>query len=123
MLRDFRKPMIIAAPKVGLKHPKAVSSLEDFAEGTKFRPTISRVFGDKENIQTIIFCSGKVSFDIEDRLGKMTDLSSGVTVLRVEEIAPFPVNDIRQLIQDSGIDASKAKAVWVQEETNNQGAF
>lgn len=50
MLRDFRKPMIIAAPKVGLKHPKAVSSLDDFAPGTKFRPTISRVFGDKDNV-------------------------------------------------------------------------
>jgi 2-oxoglutarate dehydrogenase complex dehydrogenase (E1) component-like enzyme len=98
MLRDFRKPMVVAAPKVGLKHPKAVSGLEDFAPGTEFRPTISRVFGDKENVRTIVFCSGKVSYDIEDRLDKMTDLSSGVTVVRVEEIAPFPVNNIRKLI-------------------------
>jgi len=49
----------------------------------------------------------------------MTDLTSGVTVLRVEEIAPFPVSHIRQLILDSGIDASNAKAVWMQEEPVN----
>jgi len=50
MLRDFRKPMVIAAPKVGLKHPKAVSRLDDMDAGTKFRPTINRIFGDRENI-------------------------------------------------------------------------
>jgi 2-oxoglutarate dehydrogenase complex dehydrogenase (E1) component-like enzyme len=36
MLRDFRKPLVIAAPKIGLKHPKAVSQLDQFAAGTKF---------------------------------------------------------------------------------------
>ncbi len=45
MLRDFRKPLVIAAPKIGLKHPKAVSQLDDFAEGTTFKPIIGNKFG------------------------------------------------------------------------------
>jgi 2-oxoglutarate dehydrogenase complex dehydrogenase (E1) component-like enzyme len=36
MLRNFRKPLIIAAPKIGLKHPRAISKMEDFKEGTQF---------------------------------------------------------------------------------------
>ena len=40
MLRDFRKPLVIAAPKIGLKHPKAVSLIDEFAEGTSFKPII-----------------------------------------------------------------------------------
>jgi len=30
MLRNYRKPLIIATPKIGLKHPKAVSQMADF---------------------------------------------------------------------------------------------
>ena len=29
MHRNYRKPLVIAAPKIGLKHPKAISSFED----------------------------------------------------------------------------------------------
>ena len=36
MHRDYRKPLVMAAPKIGLKHPKAYSQIGDFAEGTKF---------------------------------------------------------------------------------------
>lgn len=45
MLRNFRKPLVIAAPKIGLKHPLAVSKIAEFAEGTKFKPTIVNSFG------------------------------------------------------------------------------
>jgi 2-oxoglutarate dehydrogenase complex dehydrogenase (E1) component-like enzyme len=40
MLRDFRKPVVVAAPKIGLKHGKAVSSLHELGVGTSFTPTI-----------------------------------------------------------------------------------
>jgi len=41
MHRNFRKPLVIAAPKIGLKHPKAVSKLQEFSEGNSFKPTIA----------------------------------------------------------------------------------
>lgn len=46
MLRDYRKPLIIAAPKIGLKHPKAYSNLSEFAVGNKFQPTLKTTFGE-----------------------------------------------------------------------------
>jgi probable 2-oxoglutarate dehydrogenase E1 component DHKTD1 len=36
MLRNYRKPLVIAAPKVGLKHPRANSEINDFAPGNVF---------------------------------------------------------------------------------------
>jgi probable 2-oxoglutarate dehydrogenase E1 component DHKTD1 len=41
MHRNFRKPLVIAAPKIGLKHPKAYSSISEFEIGSKFQPTLS----------------------------------------------------------------------------------
>lgn len=66
--RDFRKPLIVAAPKNLLRHKRCVSSLEDMGPSTRFK----RVFGEtdpdiKENpadvkvskrlIQRLITCS------------------------------------------------------------------
>jgi 2-oxoglutarate dehydrogenase complex dehydrogenase (E1) component-like enzyme len=64
MHRNFRKPLVIAAPKIGLKHPLAVSKLDEFAPGTSFKPILSRSFGDSK-VKKVVFCSGKVAFDIE----------------------------------------------------------
>ena len=36
MLRNYRKPLVLATPKIGLKHPLAVSSIKDFQAGTSF---------------------------------------------------------------------------------------
>jgi len=95
MMRNFRKPLIIAAPKIGLKHPKAVSEIADFAPGTKFTPTIAKDYHDSSNIKKLVLCSGKVAFDIEAALQKEGALSHGVRVVRLEEIAPFPIQDLR----------------------------
>jgi len=73
MLRDFRKPLVIAAPKIGLKHPKAVSSISEFAEGTTFKPVISSKFG-LGTTKKVILCTGKVAFDIEARFEKNTPI-------------------------------------------------
>lgn len=91
MLRNYRKPIVVAAPKIGLKHPKAVSDLSEFAPGTRFMPTIAKDFGAADNIKRLVLCSGKVSFDIEAAIEKQEGLGHGVRVVRVEEVAPFPV--------------------------------
>jgi 2-oxoglutarate dehydrogenase complex dehydrogenase (E1) component-like enzyme len=42
----------------------------------------------------VIFCTGKVAFDVEARLEK--NGATGYKVIRVEELAPFPVKQIRE---------------------------
>ena len=65
----------------------------------QFKKTLSKDLGDSSNPQTLILCSGKVAFDLEANLEKM-NLSQGVRIVRLEEIAPFPVAEIRQNIEE-----------------------
>lgn len=62
----------------------------------------------------VIFCSGKVAFDIEARLEK--NQAKGVVVIRIEELAPFPVASVRAHLQTV---SKNADCVWVQEEPTN----
>lgn len=114
MLRNYRKPLVIAAPKVGLKHPRAYSNIDDFAEGNTFRPTLARDFGSDPT--QVILCSGKVAFDIEAKL-EANAPARPTRVVRVEELAPFPTAEVRAHLQ------SAESVTWVQEESLNQGAF
>ena len=57
-------------------------------------PTIAKDYYDSSNIKKLVICSGKIAFDIEEALEKKS-LSHGVRVVRLEEIAPFPVHDLR----------------------------
>ena len=67
-----------------------------------------------------MLCSGKVSFDIEGAIEKKGELPHGIRVVRLEEIAPFPVHDLRHWMASLPKDC---EVVWVQEESMNQGAF
>ena len=108
MLRNFRKPLILAAPKVGLKHPRAVSSLQDMDVGTSFSPVIINQFGKNEP-QEIIMCSGKIFFDIESQI-KENGKSKSVKVMRVEELAPFPSGQVENELAGVNKDV---KVTWV----------
>ena len=68
MLRNYRKPLVLASPKIGLKHPQAVSSIKEFQAGTTFQPIYANTFGSSGDITKVIVCSGKVYFDIAQRL-------------------------------------------------------
>lgn len=68
MHRNFRKPLVLAAPKIGLKHPQAVSSIKDFQPGTSFQPVYANTFGQGTQPKKVVVCSGKVFFDISQKL-------------------------------------------------------
>lgn len=40
MIRNYRKPLIVASPKILLRFPPASSTLADLAPGTHFQPVI-----------------------------------------------------------------------------------
>ena len=92
MLRNYRKPLVIATPKIGLKHPKVVSSVSEFAPSTKFHPTLVKDYGS--DIRKLVLCLVKVALDIEAAIEKKS-LGHGVRVVCIEEIAPFLINDLQ----------------------------
>lgn len=118
--RPFRKPMVVMTPKSLLTKPEAVSSLEDFAEGTKFQEVLAdpEVPGPKDEIDRIVFCSGKVYYDlVQHRKEQGID---NTVILRMEQLYPFH----SQMVKDRVAEFPNAKKlVWCQEEPLNMGAW
>jgi probable 2-oxoglutarate dehydrogenase E1 component DHKTD1 len=121
--RPFRKPLIIAAPKTLLRHPEAVSSLEDMAPGTGFLPFIGEtdagVQAQASKVRRVVLCSGKLHLELAARRKEVGATDSAI--VRVEELAPFPTEALLQHITATYPGAKEV--VWCQEEPANAGAW
>merc|ERR1719461_1054961 len=64
--REFRKPLMVASPKSLLKLRACTSTREDFVNGEFHRviPADNGSVAD-EDIKRVIFCSGKVYYDLK----------------------------------------------------------
>jgi len=117
--RKFRKPLVIMTPKSLLKHKLAVSTLDDFTNGSTFH----RVLPDAANpatdkVKRVVLCSGKVYYDLfEERAARNL---SDVALVRVEQLYPFPTDS---LVAELKKYPKAQKIVWCQEEPKNQGAW
>eukprot|EP01112_Ceratiomyxa_fruticulosa_P018161 TRINITY_DN5768_c0_g2_i1.p1 TRINITY_DN5768_c0_g2~~TRINITY_DN5768_c0_g2_i1.p1 ORF type:complete len:752 (-),score=169.46 TRINITY_DN5768_c0_g2_i1:65-2320(-) len=119
--RNFRKPLIVISPKVLLRHPQALSSLEDMQNGTSFLEVIGDSTTSKapQKVEKVTFCSGKIYYDLEQERSKLSDASS-IALVRVEELSPFPYSQIEQQIS---LYSNAKTFTWVQEEQENAGAW
>ena len=112
----FRKPLINFSPKANLRHPKSYSKIEEFTSGG-FKEIIDDESVKDANIITkVLFCSGKIYFDLLEK--KEKDNRSDVAIIRLEQLYPLPVKQIDKLYKKY----SKAIWYWTQEEPLNMGA-
>ena len=112
----YRKPLVILTPKSLLRHPLAVSSGEELANGD-FQAVISEDIEIKKN-NKVIFCSGKIYYDLLKRrmeLGK-----SDIAIIRLEQFYPFPESQLAEVVKNY---AHVKKWFWVQEEPENMGGW
>jgi len=118
MIRPFRKPLIVMTPKSLLRHKSSTSSLDELVNGS-FKLVIDDPRQPQpENIKRLVFCAGKVYFDIAAEQAEQ-DLDD-IAVVRVEQLYPFPREEV-QAIVDQYSDADEV--IWCQEEPMNQGAW
>ena len=115
---EFRKPLVVFSPKSLLRHPDVVSSMDELANG-QFQEVIDDPkIADKKAIKTLVFCTGKVYFDIiaqREELGR-----NDVAVVRLEQLFPLAVDQIKAIIDSyPNVD----DYVWAQEEPKNMGAY
>ena len=117
MVTTFRKPLIIFTPKSLLRHPKAVSGIEDFSKG-KFMPVIDKNTVDASKIDRLVFCSGKFYYDLLEFKEKNNIIDTAL--VRLEQLFPLPELEIQDVLNKY----SNAKdIVWAQEEPRNMGAW
>ena len=113
---SFRKPLINFSPKANLRHPGTYSHRSECTTGG-FREVIDdSAATSPEEIRKVLFCSGKIYFDLEEYRRKH-DIKH-VAIVRLEQIYPLPVEQLKNL---HGKYAG-ASWYWVQEEPLNMGA-
>lgn len=117
-LRPMRRPLVVMSPKSLLRHPLAISSLDELAQG-EFYNVIDEVDDiSPGKVKRVVMCSGKVYYDLLEQRRK--NEQNDVAIVRIEQLYPFPHVEIDEV-------ASKYKHVkdwiWCQEEPQNQGAW
>jgi 2-oxoglutarate dehydrogenase E1 component len=111
----FRKPLINFSPKANLRHPDSYSRMEEFTSGG-FKELIDDRNTDAGKVNKVLFCSGKIYFELEER--KQKDKRNDVAIVRLEQLYPLPVTQLEVLFKKY----KKATWFWVQEEPLNMGA-
>ncbi|XP_073994846.1 2-oxoadipate dehydrogenase complex component E1 isoform X2 [Rhodnius prolixus] len=96
MIRNFRKPLVVIAPKILLRLPDAVSSLNDMEMGTSFQPVIGDNVEASSSIRRIIFVSGKHYYALRNHRDEIN--AQDTVIIRLEELSPFPVHQLRMEI-------------------------
>jgi len=114
--RPFRKPLVVFSPKMLLRFPAAVSTLEELASG-RFQEVLDDPTANAANVDTLVLCSGKFYYEMKEKAGEMG--ADNMAFVRVEQLYPFPQNQI-----DAIVEKYNAKnLIWAQEEPENMGAW
>jgi 2-oxoglutarate dehydrogenase E1 component len=113
------RPLVVMSPKSLLRHPLAMSRIDDLASGT-FEPVLpdTEVAGREEEITRLLLCTGKVYVDLVN--SEHRSAARHVALARVEEIYPVPSDQLRAQIERF---PALREIVWVQEEPRNMGAW
>ncbi len=117
VVRPLRKPLIVMTPKSLLRHPRAVSSLDDLAHG-RFQRVLADDAVEPARVGRVLLTSGKMAYDLlaaREERGR-----DDVAIVRLEQLYPLADEAVAAALE--GIDPS-APVLWVQEEPENMGAW
>ena len=114
-LRKWRKPLIVFTPKSMLRHPDALSPLEDLTH-QRFLPVLPDT--EAQDAKRILICTGKIGHELRTERQKRQDFSTAIIFL--EQMYPFPDAELAAELERH---ATARDIVWVQEEPSNMGAL
>ncbi|MEQ8625096.1 MAG: 2-oxoglutarate dehydrogenase E1 component [Vicingaceae bacterium] len=115
--REFRTPLVIMTPKSLLRHAKAISSVEELAEG-KFQEIIDDTSVKTKDVKTVVCCSGKLYYELLSARDEAE--VNDIALIRIEQLYPFPQGQLNKLLKKyKGLE----NLLWVQEEPENMGAW
>lgn len=120
MLQKVRKPLIVFTPKSLLRNKAASNDLTELSEGF-FRTVIDDACDSPEIVRRIVFCSGRVYYDLVRRRAEINEeAQKHYAIVRMEQLYPFPHKQVKSVI-DRYPDAGEI--VWCQDEPQNQGVW
>ncbi len=110
-------PLIVMTPKSLLRNPLVASSLSELANG-HWQPVIDDIDAKPDAIHRVILGSGKIMLDL--MTSKQRADHPEVALIRVEQLYPFPSEDLAPIIERY---TNAGEIVWAQEEPENMGAW
>ncbi len=134
----FRRPLVVLTPKRTLRLPQATSPISKFLidhrrhpspetkdSPTGFCPVLDdpRESLDKSKVESIVVCSGGFYYDVLQQVQQELswNISQSVAIVRVEQLAPFPMTQLKRMLDQQHYPQAR-RMVWVQEEPQNMGA-
>jgi 2-oxoglutarate dehydrogenase E1 component len=118
--RDFRKPLVIMSPKSLLRHPKVISGWKEFTNGAFQEVLADPKATDMKTAETLVLCSGKLYYDLDEAREKTYTKSQSTVIVRVEQLYPFPRVQLAPYLNGM---PKLSRIVWAQEEPRNMGAY
>ena len=115
--RTFRKPLVVMTPKSLLRHPKAVSTRQELAEGT-FQPVLGDTTVRPEAVTKVVFCSGKLYYELAEEREKHGHQQTAL--VRLEQLYPLDRDAVEAELSRY---PQATQFLWAQEEPANMGAW
>jgi 2-oxoglutarate dehydrogenase E1 component len=116
MKRNFRKPLIVFTPKSLLRHPAAVSEMQDFTDG-EFQEVIDDTIS-AENVKRVVLCTGKFYYDLLEE--RNANGREDVALIRIEQLFPLHEEKIEKILERY---VHAEDFIWAQEEPRNMGPW
>lgn len=119
VVRRYRKPLIVMSPKSLLRHPLAISHMDEFTEAG-FQTVIGEIdkIAPDNEIKRVVLCSGKIYYELLEKR-RNEDLKN-IALVRLEQIYPLPYEALCDVMNQY---PNAKECVWCQEEPFNQGAW
>src|SRR6185436_15376573 len=81
--RPWRKPLVVMSPKSLLRHPAAVSSLQDLQAG-RFERLLPDTSGTpRDHVKTLLLCCGKIFYELDQ--ARRERKAHDVHLVRIEQ--------------------------------------
>jgi len=116
MKRPWRKPLVVFTPKSLLRHPRAVSSLQDCARGR-----FERVVPDntaRREARRVLLCTGKIFYELA--AFREEHRHEDVALVRLQQLYPLRAAQLDAALKRY---SDSTPVIWVQEEPSNMGAW
>ena len=115
--REVRKPLIVFAPKSPLRMKEVMSPVDELVTGSFEEVLDDPGITDRDAVQRIVFCSGKVCWDAFAERNKR---EAPVAIVRLEQLYPFPQEQLLNILEAY---PNAHDLVWLQEEPENMGPW
>lgn len=113
--REIMRPLVVIAPKQPLRMKESRSNIKDLTQGS-FQEVLDDPFAPPSGeVTRVVLCSGKV---VWDAMAEREKRKAKVAVVRVEQLYPFPIAEIRTVLAKY---PNAKELIWLQEEPENMG--